>query len=427
MQPTDAVLAKRADDGPADTDEIRALAEAAGHSVVGEVTQTRAEHPGLQFGPGKADELAATVAATGAATVVFDNELTPTQTCELAARCPDGTAVVDRYRLVLDIFEEQAGSKRATLQAERAKLAWDLPRIRESDDEQAMNRFTESGTRYYDVRDRIDELTRKLDDLADDAATRRERRREEGFEFVALVGYTNAGKSTLLHRLADDLDFAEREGDHADLSATAEIEDRLFKTLETTTRRATVGGHRTLATDTVGFVDDVPTELVESFHGTLSASHDADCVALVVDAADPPAELRRKLETCLDLLGDEGAVPKNALTVFNKVDLLDADERRARADAVADLAPDPVAVSATEGDGLDELENRIAAALPDLREATLELPNDGEAMSLVSWLYDRADVEDVTYADDVVRIEFAGEASVVERAEARARKLSAEA
>jgi GTP-binding protein HflX len=437
----DAVIARRADPGHpqpnADTEEIGDLAEAAGYEVVTEVTQTRPEDPRYQLGRGKAEELAETVAETGASTVVFDNELTPTQTVELADLCPDGTQVLDRYRLVLDIFEEGAGTRRAKLQVERAQLKWELPRIRESSDEQAMNRFTESGTRYYDVCDRIDELDRKLKELGDDAEQRRQRRREEGFEFVALAGYTNAGKSTLLHRLADDLDFESREPDHADLDGTAEIEDRLFKTLDTTTRRATVAARSTLVTDTVGFVNDLPHELVASFHGTLSATASADCVVLVADASDPPAELRRKLETSFDLLEDaadrgsasdqkrSGDAGDGVVTVLNKADLLSEAELAEREQAIREIAPDPLPVSATEDRNLDALRDRITDALSDLRRAELALPNVDEAMSLVSWLYDRASVDDVTYGDEV-RVEFAAKEAVVEQAKSRAEYLRVE-
>ena len=449
-----AVVAKRTgSDRVPDTTEIRKLAAAAGYEVVAERTQTRPPDSSFQFGRGKAEELAETVSETGASAVVFDNDLTPTQTVELAELCPDGTEVLDRHRLVLDIFEEQSGSKRASLQVERAKLEWHLPRIRENADEQAMNKFTESGTRYYDVLDRIDELNRKLTELNDDAAARRERRREEGFEFVALAGYTNAGKSTLLHRLADDLDFegesggaassgdrSDDSGDHADLDGTAEIEDRLFKTLDTTTRRATVEGRRTLATDTVGFVDDLPHELVESFHGTLSATDSADCVVLVADASDPPDELHRKLTTSFDLLGsDEGEASEETanapvVVALNKTDLLDGDDLAAREEvateaatnAAVDLA-DCLAVSAVDGENLDALRESVGDALPDLREETLLLPNGDDAMSLVSWLYDRADVDDVSYRSDEVAIEFAAKESVLKRAKSRAAALEREA
>ncbi|MFC4451657.1 GTPase HflX [Halorussus aquaticus] len=429
MPSQDAVIAKRTADDSPDTGEIRELAAAAGYEVVAELTQTRPPDSSLQFGRGKAEELAETVAETGAGVVVFDNELTPTQTVELAETCPAGTEILDRHRLVLAIFEEQAGSKRAELQVERATLAWTLPRIKERTEEQAMNKFTESGTRYYDVLDRIDELDRKLSSLADEATARRERRREEGFEFVALAGYTNAGKSTLLHRLADDLDYETSGADHSDLDATAEIEDRLFETLETTTRRATIDGHRTLVTDTVGFVGDLSHELVASFHGTLSETESADCLVLVADASDPPAELREKLETSFELLADtEGEL----LPALNKADVLDGDELAERKAVVAAVAEEfgtdsaaPVPVSATEGRNLDALRERIAGCLSDRRDFELVLPNDGDAMSLVSWLYDRASVSDVTYRGGEVRIEFTAAESVAERARSKAESLEA--
>jgi len=285
--------------------------------------------------------------------------------------------------------------------------------------------------------------------LNDDAAARRERRREEGFEFVALAGYTNAGKSTLLHRLADDLDVeGQREGeraerttgtDHADLDGTAEIEDRLFKTLDTTTRRATVEGRRTLTTDTVGFVDDLPHELVESFHGTLSATDSADCVVLVADASDPPGELRRKLATSFDLLGgsddetDESPADAPVVVALNKADLLDDEELAAREEVATEVAADTavlladcLAVSAVEGEHLDALRASVADALPDLREETLLLPNGDDAMSLVSWLYDRADVADVTYRSDEVVVEFAAKETVLQRARSRAARFDGE-
>jgi len=130
-----------------------------------------------------------------------------------------------------------------------------------------------------------------------------QRRQEEGFDLVALAGYTNAGKSTLLRRLADGMSLdGER---HDDLDRTAAVEDRLFKTLETTRRRATIAGRETLVTDTVGFLADLPHWLVESFRGTLAAVEAADAVVVVADLAQPVPELRRKLDTALETLGDD--------------------------------------------------------------------------------------------------------------------------
>src|SRR5699024_2534425 len=162
---------------------------------------------------------------------------------------------------------------------------------------------------------------------------------------LPISGYTNAGKSTLLHRLADELSLTDRT--HPDRAETATIEDRLFETLETTTRRATLDGRPVLLTDTVGFVADLPHWLVESFSETLSEAAAADCVVLVADASDPPDELREKLQISLDVLDSQGVSRENVVTALNKVDLLEPNERDRRVETATDIAPSPVCVSVT--------------------------------------------------------------------------------
>ena len=416
-----AITAKRVDDGPADTTEICGLAEAAGYEVVGEVTQRRPEDSGTCFGDGKVAELRDRVAERDAAAVLVDNDLTPTQSTALVEALPDGTRVADRRRVVLDIFAERAATRRAKLQVELATLRYELPRVEAEGDPEPLNLAAEKGTRLNDVRTRIDRVKRKLDDVADDAAERRRERRERGFSIVALAGYTNAGKSTLLHRLADDLSAATLEPAHGDLDATASVEDRLFETLETTTRRATLDGRPALVTDTVGLIDDLPHDLVESFHGTLSETYHADAVVLVVDASAPPDRFRDRVATCRRVL--DGNVEGTVVPALNKVDLIDGDALAERRKALAEHWRDPVAVSALEGSGVADLRARVAAELPAER-CELAVPNCGEAMSLVSWLYDRASVERVDYGGDRVRIAFTGRTAVVERARAKADEVS---
>ncbi|EMA47286.1 HflX GTPase family protein [Halococcus saccharolyticus] len=421
MTATNAIVVQRVDSGTPATDEIRALAAAAGYTIVDEVTQVRAEDPGTHLGQGKVEQLADRVAKTGAEIAIVDGELTPAQNHGIRAALPDGTRVHDRYRLVLDVFGDQAGTRRAQLQVELARLRYELPRMRESADEGWFNKRVEKGSPLYDAEDRIDRLETKLDELPDPAAEFRKRRREEGFDLVTIAGYTNAGKSTLLHRLADELTLADIEPDHADRDATAAVEDRLFKTLETTTRRATLGGRPVLLTDTVGFVADLPHWLVESFSATLSEAAAADRVVLVADSSDPPDELREKLRVSLDVL-DAQDVPREAVvTALNKVDLLNDEERERRLAAAADIAPSPLPISVREGTNLDRLVARIEDELPTER-TTVEMENVDEAMSVVSWLYDHANVADVSYgsAGDQVTVTFAARPSIVEQARAKA-------
>ena len=413
-----AIIAQRTDGDEPNTEEIRRLTEAAGARVLGEVTQTRARDPGTELGVGKVEEVDKLVKETGADTVVVDGELTPRQTVNLEDEV--GAHVVDRHRVVLEIFASQARTRRAQLQVELARLRYRLPRVRERSDEGALNRFTESGTPYYDLLDRIDELERKLNSLPSVAEQHRRQRREQGFDLVALAGYTNAGKSTLLRQLADDMQL-ESDG-HLDLDQTAAVEDRLFKTLETTTRRATLDGRSVLLTDTVGFLDDLPHWLVESFRNTLTAVDDADAVVVVADLAQPTDELHRKLETVHETLG-ENHPP--VVTVLNKADLVSGIESDERLAAVADLAPNPVVVSAREGDNLDELQSTVLGVLPPLERAELRVPLTDEAMSLLSWIHDEAVDVSVTYEREEAIVDVAAKPVTIEQARGRLETLSA--
>ncbi|WP_436343245.1 GTPase HflX [Natronorubrum sp. FCH18a] len=428
------VIASRSTTTPVETDEIRALTRAAGDEAVAELTQTGPEDAGTYFGRGKVDELAETVASHDAQRVVVDGELTPNQHHTLESLLPDGTAVRDRYRLVLELFEAQAGTRRAQLQVELAQLRYDLPRIIESADEGALNKRTEKGSPVYDVRDRIDRLEGKLEALPNPAEQFRERRREEGFDLVTITGYTNAGKSTLLHRLADDLSLEQSRTDDdsnpdgSSKNATAAIENRLFKTLETTTRRATIDGRPVLATDTVGFVDDLPHDLVESFSSTLSEAATADVVVLVADASDPPARFRRRLEVSHEVLAAQDVADERIVPALNKADRLPAGEQTRRLEMAADRLPastaEPIPVSVLEGTNLETLLTAIRERLPT-ESATIRMPNCDEAMAIVSAAYDRTTVETVDYDGDEVRLECRGRPSVLERFRSRTEALEA--
>ena len=422
-----AVVAKRVDDGHPDTAEIRDLARAAGYTVVGEVTQARTEDPALCLGEGKVAELAALVEETDATTVVFDNRLGPYQTYNLGNELPEGIEVIDRFKLILDIFGQRAQTKKAQLQVELAELRYELPRaeakasLAKRDERpgfMGLGEYDES--RERDIKAQISRIDDELDRIERTEAHRREQRRESGFDLVALAGYTNAGKSTLLRRLASDLDIDENEDLHPDLDATAESENRLFTTLGTTTRRAEFDRRDVLVTDTVGFVSDLPHWLVESFRSTLSEVYRADLVLLVVDASDPVEEIREKLLTCHDTLYERNEAP--IVTVLNKADIVDDGELAEKREALTALAEEPVVVSAKTGTNVDGLRARIDEELPAWRRERLVVPMTEETMSLVSWVHDHAHVESVDYADDVT-IEFEARPAIVEKARSKAGEL----
>ena len=416
-----AVVAKREDRPPVDTDEIRALTTAAGHGVLDEVIQARPEDPGTYFGGGKLEALATTVEHTGAWLVVIDGELSPQQMINVREAMPASTQVLDRYHLILRLFAEQATTRRAQLQVELAQLRYERPRIEADADPQGMNIALEKGTIVDGVENRIAELERKLEELPNPAEQHRERRRNDGFDLVTIAGYTNAGKSTLLHRLADEMTL---EADNSDMerfekNGSAAIEDRLFETLETTTRRATLDGRPALVTDTVGLVQDLPHRLVKSFSATLSEAAAADVVVLVVDVTDPIEELREKTRVSLDVLSAQGVDESSVVTAVNKIDTVEDATLRERVDEVRSIAPSPIPVSAREGTRLAGLIEEVIDRLPTER-ATLTVPNCSAAMELVSWAYDRTAVGSVSYAGTEVTIELCGRPELVEQAIAKA-------
>jgi GTP-binding protein HflX len=422
-----AVIVKRVEEGDAETTEIRDLARAAGYDVVGEVTQTRTEDPAYHVGEGKVATIAEIVDREDASVVVFDNQLGPYQTFNIGNELPSGVRVIDRFRLILEIFGQRAQTRKAQLQVELAELRYELPRAEAkaslaSRDERpgfmGLGEYDES--REEDIKARISRIRDELETIERTAEKRRQHRREAGFDLVALAGYTNAGKSTLLRRLAADLDVDENESIHPDLDETAESEDRLFTTLGTTTRRAAMERRDVLVTDTVGFISDLPHWLVESFKSTLDAVYRADLVLLVVDVSQPVADIREKLVTSHDTLYERNEAP--IVTVLNKVDRIDPAELDRKREALGALAPNPVAVSARTGENLDALRDRIDRELPDFESERLVMPMTDDTMSVVSWIHDHAHVEDVDYGDQVI-VEFEGRPAVVEQSRAKAGAL----
>ncbi|MFC7250128.1 GTPase HflX [Halomicroarcula sp. GCM10025324] len=423
-----AVIAKRVDSGTADTEEIRDLAHAAGYDVVAEITQTRTEDPAYHIGEGKVTRLANAVAREEATVVIFDNQLGPYQTYNIGNELANGVRVIDRFRLILEIFGQRAHTRKAQLQVELAELRYELPRaeakasLAKRDERpgfMGLGEYDES--REEDIKKQISNIRDELESIENTEQHRREQRRESGFDLVALAGYTNAGKSTLLRQLATDLDVDENEDLHPDLDTTAESEDRLFTTLGTTTRRAEVGKREVLVTDTVGFIQDLPHWLVESFKSTLDSVYRADLVLLVVDVSESVEEIREKLVTSHDTLYERNEAP--IVTVLNKTDKVDDEEVRRKKEALSALAPNPVAVSAQVGLNVDALADRIDRELPDYERERLVLPMTDDTMSLVSWIHDHAHVEAVDYGDQVV-IEFEARPAIVERSRAKAGDLA---
>lgn len=350
MQMRTILVERRVPREPSRLQELAELARTLGYEVVGVLEQMRKPDPAYHIGKGKAQELAELVKSTGAERVIFGNQLTPSQAYKLSRLT--GVEIIDRFQLILEIFAMRAGSPEAKLQVEYAKLNYELPRIKERI---RMLRMVErpglrgGGEYEIDVRrdmikKRMIALKRKLASVAQSRAQRRKRRRRRGFNLIALAGYTNAGKSTLLNALT---------------ASNVAVDDMLFTTLAPRTR-VTKTERRVLLTDTVGFIDDLPPWLVEAFKATLEEIYLADLVVLVVDGSEPLHELLRKLQASRQILAE---YPVRVITVLNKIDLLSATELNRRLQMLRSIAPTVVPISAARGTNLGLLLDEIRTSV----------------------------------------------------------------
>jgi GTP-binding protein HflX len=375
-------------------DELAALAEAAGAEVVGRVVQERpAPDPATFLGAGKVDALAGLCAALEADLVLVDNELTPAQLRNLEQRLQ--VKVVDRTQLILDIFARRARTREGQLQVELAQLRYLLPRLVGRG--QALSRLgggigtrgpgeTKLETDRRRIRRRIATLVRALEEVRRRRSRLRRRRARAEAPVVSLVGYTNAGKTTLFNTLTGE---------------AARVSDALFVTLDPLIRRMRLDdGGTVLLTDTVGFIERLPYSLVAAFRATLEEIVDADLLLHVVDAASP--ERARHVRTVEEVLAEIGGTAVPRLLVFNKCDLLDA-EALARLQA---SAPEASFVSALRGEGCAALRRRIADALAlDTARVFVELDSGPGARDMVAAIYRHGRVLEHSATDGRIRIE----------------------
>lgn len=347
--------------------ELELLADTAGMVVVGTLTQKLdAPHPATLLGSGKVEELKTLVIELGANAVILDEELSPRQQRELEEVLGDEVKVIDRTALILDIFASHARTREGAVQVELAQYEYRLPRLTRAWTHLARQAGGRAGgasggvgvrgpgeTQLEVDRREIDRriafLKRELVDIQKQRRQHREQRRKSETPVVALVGYTNAGKSTLLNALS---------------GANVRAENRLFATLDPTTRRVTLpSGQPALLTDTVGFIQKLPTMLVAAFRATLEEVTEADLLVHVVDISH--ANMEEQIAAVEEVLEQIGAGDKPVVTALNKIDNLDrgddAIEQRL-ADAEADY-PDAVLISARTGEGLDVLTSTLDEAL----------------------------------------------------------------
>lgn len=350
-------------------DELVALAETAGVEVIGTMMQQRDVPDSKWFvGKGKAQEIKALALETGATTAVFDQELSGAQVRNLEEELD--LKIIDRTQLILDIFAGRAKTREGILQVELAQLSYLLPRL--SGHGKNLSRLgggigtrgpgeTKLETDRRHIRNRITELKRQLEAVTQHRVLHRERRRKAGVVQVALVGYTNAGKSTLLRQLTE-----------ADVLA----EDKLFATLDPTSRAFKLpSGKEVVLTDTVGFIQNLPHDLVAAFRATLEEANEADLLLHVSDASSPMRE--RQQQVVEQVLGDLGAGGKPTLLVLNKIDLCSSASM-----SLLPGGPDTLRISAFRERDLSRLSEAIEQRLLG-NVCTLRLPaSRGDLASL---------------------------------------------
>jgi GTPase len=357
------------EEGVEELAELKELLRTAGVATAGVATQQRPKpDPDRYFGRGKLEELKTQIAADGANLVACDDELLPRQERNLEKAL--GVPVIDRTAVILDIFADHAHSAEGKLQVELAQLEYNMARMRG-----LWTHLERLGAGRIDggigtrgpgesqietdrrlARNRIAALRRRLRQTEQNRNVMRQERERSSVPRVAIAGYTNAGKSTLLNALT---------------GAEVGVANRLFETLDPTTRSFELSGRDYLITDTVGFIEKLPHQLVEAFKATLEETTLADLIVHVVDASETEERRITDMHAVDEVLEEIGAGEKPRLLVLNKADLLSEDERH----EVSLSHPDAVLVSALEQEGLDELKERIEAAFAEtLTEVELLIP-----------------------------------------------------
>ena len=368
--------------------ELESLAETAGLEVVAHVVQNRhAPDNGTYFGEGKLDEVAAAAKELGADIIIFDDELSPVQVRNISDTLD--VRVLDRTTLILDIFASRAQTKEGKIQVELAQLKYLLPRITGMG--KALSRLgagigtrgpgeTKLETDRRHIRKRISSLNAEIKEIKRQRDLLRTRRKKDGHTVVALVGYTNAGKSSLLNLLT---------------GADALAEDKLFATLDPTLRGLTLSDNRQLMlVDTVGFIRKLPHHLIQAFKSTLEEAALADILIHVVDVSNP--EYHNHVEVVNMILAEIDAMGKPTIAAFNKVDLL---EDNAAVPKSVSGAINTVAISIKDNMGIDKLVELLEDVAPGRKQhVTLLLPyHEGK---LLAWLHETQIVESESYAED---------------------------
>ncbi|MGP3667986.1 MAG: GTPase HflX [Candidatus Bathyarchaeota archaeon] len=355
--------------------ELKILAETVGYEVVGCLSQVRYPSSKYQIGSGKVEELAKIVKETSAEKVIFENELKPIQAYNLAKKT--GVEVIDKFQLILEVFNKHASTKEAKLQIELAKLKYELTRAKEKVrlaklGEQpgfhGLGKY-EADVYYEAIRRRISSIENELQKIRVERKIKRTLRVNLGFPLVSLCGYTAAGKSTLFNTLTGE---------------KVKVSNSIFTTLSTKISATDFDGKKALLIDTVGFIDGLPLTLIEAFKSTLEETICSNLIILVVDCSEDVEEVQRKTTCCLNVLSEIGAVGIPIVTALNKIDLISEAKVRRVMESMAGMASNIVPISALKKVNIESLKEAVANNLKNFIQLSLQLPLNSESLSLLS-------------------------------------------
>ncbi len=382
--------------------EFRALASTAGYTVIGEFDII--SPPAAKYGirKGKAEEIKTWIEIEEPDLVFFAPELKSSQMFRLMELW--GIEVRDRTQLILEIFDKHASTPQAKLQIEQARLKYELPferhqiRLRLQKEHTGDRPTTDQvgvgedlvTMRITQLRKRIALISAKLEKIATSHQLKRKKRVKEGYLEVSLAGYTNAGKSTLHDAMT---------------GSEVEVADELFTTLGTKSSTINLPGRRVVLTDSVGFISNLPPSLLQAFNTTLMQITDSDVIVLVIDASDPPDEITRKLNVCMETFTQVGATGIPIIFALNKIDLIDEEQITERRALLNDVNGDVVTISAKQKTNLDVLLKTIERHLPKMQTYSIKIPYGTDAMAIVSWIHETGVVLQQEYGHDWISID----------------------
>ena len=365
--------------------------------MVATIEQIRWPDSQYLVGEGKLEEIAKLAKERGAIKLIFNNRLKSKQAYNIAKKT--GLEAIDRFQLILEVFTHRASTTEAKLQIRLARVRYEvahakekvrLARLGEQPGFRGLGAY-EVDIYYEAVKRQINSIRDKLKKIKKKRSLHRMRRKELGFSSVSLAGYTYAGKSTLFNLLAKE---------------SVPTGEGLFTTLSTTTRFVELSGERVLLTDTVGFIERLPVDLMDAFRSTLEETTFSDLILLVVDAGEPLQTIQRKISICFDTIEKIGAYGIPLVVALNKIDLLSESEVQQRTEILREITSNIIPVSALENRNINALKQQLSKFLKNRVRAKISLPVSDETLSFVSWIFSRANVKCVEYEADQVKVTF---------------------